>query len=258
MRDEIEGATSAWSGPNERTEAVDAALVRIVRALDATALHHEGKRPKRVEIVVESSAQSTLEFEVGGDARWTLEEGAWVDEDRVHRSQLLRPVIRGVARGSRPHFVEALDALVRDVEVACAARIALDTENDPAVPPVPGQSVDQLLQTMFPTLSAADRTALVAATSTVEMGAGTTMFVEGTTGDEMLFLLGGTVAVDTRGGLVRLGPGSVVGERSPLTGKPRDATVRAVTDVVVLVLKASAVGDMPAPVVEALGTKVVL
>jgi CRP-like cAMP-binding protein len=84
------------------------------------------------------------------------------------------------------------------------------------------------------------------------------MFVEGTTGDEMLFLLGGTVAVDTRSGPVRLGPGSVVGERSPLTGKPRDATVRAITDVIVLVLKASELDRMPAHVVEALGTKVVV
>ena len=193
LRDEIAGASSAWSGPNERTASVDAALVRVVRALDATALHHEGKRPKRVEIVVESGAQSLLEFEIGNDGRWTLEEGAWVDEGRVQRSRLLRPVIRGIARGSRPDFVTALDALVRDVEVACAARIAIDTENDPAVPPVPGQSVEQLLATVFPGLSRDDRAALFAVTATLEMGAGTTVFVEGTTGDEMLFLLGGTV-----------------------------------------------------------------
>jgi hypothetical protein len=233
-------------------------LVRVVRALDATAVHHEGKRPKRVEIVVESGAQSLLEFEVGNDGRWTLEEGTWVDEGRVQHSRLLRPVIRGIARGSRPDFDEALDGLVRDVEVACAARIAIDTENDPAVPPVPGQSIEQLLATVFPSLSVADRTALSAAATTLEMGAGTTVFVEGTTGDEMLFLLGGTLAVDTRGGLVRLGPGSVVGERSPLSGKPRDATVRAITDVVVLVLKAGDLASMPTPVVDALGSKNVL
>jgi len=255
VRDEIAGAASSWSGPNERTASVDAALVRVMRALDATALHHEGKRPKRVEIVVENGAQSLLEFEVGNDGRWTLEEGTWVDEGRVQRSRLLRPAIRGIARGSRPDYDEALDALVRDVEVACAARIAIDTENDPAVLPVPGQSVEQLLAAVFPGLSGDDRSALSAVTSTLEMGAGTTVFVEGTTGDEMLFLLGGTLAVDTRGGLVRLGPGSVVGERSPLTGKPRDATVRAVTDVVVLVLRAGDLGSLPASVVEALGTK---
>jgi CRP-like cAMP-binding protein len=63
--------------------------------------------------------------------------------------------------------------------------------------------------------------------------------------------------VATRGGVVRLGPGSVVGERSPLSGKPRDADVRALTDVVLLVLHVSDVDKLPAAVAEALGTKVV-
>jgi hypothetical protein len=258
VRDEISGATSAWSGPNERTAFVDAALVRVVRALDAVALHHEGKRPKRVEVVVESSASSTLEFEVASDGRWSLDEGSWVDEGRLHRSRLLRPVLRGVARASRPAFRDALDVLVRDVEVACAARIAIDTEGDPAVPPVAGQTVDQLLEAVFADLSADDRTALRGATRALDLGAGTTLFVEGATGDEMLFLLGGTVAVDTRHGHVRLGPGSVVGERGPLSGKPRDATVRAITDVVVLVLRAADVESLPAQVRASLDAKVVL
>lgn len=258
MRAEISEATHSWSGPNERTAFVDAALVRVVRALDSVALHHEGKRPKRVELVVESAAQSTLEFEVGNDGRWQLDEGAWVDEGRVQRSKLLRPVLRGVARASRPDFRDALDALVSDVEVACAARIAIDTEGDPAAPVVPGQTVGQLLETVFSDLSDADRSALLGVTRALELGAGTTVFVEGTTGDEMLFLLGGTVAVDTRGGLVRLGPGSVVGERSPLTGKPRDATVRAITDVVVLALRGTDVEGLPDSVRSALGSKVVI
>ena len=249
---EASGTTSSWSGPNERTAFVDAALVRVVRALDAVALHHVGRRPKRVEIVVDSAASSTLEFEVGNDGRWQLDEG------RVHRSRLLRPVIRGVARASRPSFHEALDTLVRDVEIAAAARIAIDTEGEAAPPPVVGQSVDQLLEATFSTLSDADRAALRAATRALDLGAGSTIFVEGTTGDEMLFLLGGTVAVETRSGLVRLGPGSVVGERAPLSGKPRDATVRAITDVVVLVLHADAVAALPESVRDALGSKVVL
>ena len=255
---EASGTTSSWSGPNERTAFVDAALVRVVRALDAVALHHVGRRPKRVEIVVDSAASSTLEFEVGNDGRWQLDEGAWVDEGRVHRSRLLRPVIRGVARASRPSFHEALDTLVRDVEIAAAARIAIDTEGEAAPPPVVGQSVDQLLEATFSTLSDADRAALRAATRALDLGAGSTIFVEGTTGDEMLFLLGGTVAVETRSGLVRLGPGSVVGERAPISGKPRDATVRAITDVVVLVLHADAVAALPETVRDALGSKVVL
>jgi hypothetical protein len=256
MWDEIAGGSSGWSGPNERTAAVDAALVRIVRALDATALHHDGKRPKRVELVIDSSAQSTLEFEVGNNGRWNLEEGSWVDEGRVQRARLLRPVIRGVARATRPDFVEALDALVRDVEVACAARIAIDSEHDPAVQVARGQVIGQLLEAVFPTLSADDRAALREVTVAVELGAGTTMLVEGTTGDDMLFLLGGKIAVETRAGVVRLGPGSVVGERSPLTGRPRDASVRAITDVVVLVLHAGDMEKLPPTVIDALGSKV--
>jgi CRP-like cAMP-binding protein len=148
--------------------------------------------------------------------------------------------------------------LVRDVELACAARIAIDTEHEPATPPVPGQTVDQLLETVFADLSDDDRAALRGVTRALDLGAGTTIFVEGTTGDEILFLLGGTVAVDTRGGPVRLGPGSVVGERSPLTGKPRDATVRAITDVVVLVLRGADVEGLPTAVRDSLGAKVVI
>jgi hypothetical protein len=255
---EASGTTSSWSGPNERSAFVDAALVRVIRALDAVALHHEGRRPKRVDIVVESSASSTLEFEVGNDGRWQLDEGAWVDEGRVHRSRLLRPVVRGVARASRPSFHEALDILVRDVEIAAAARIAIDSEGEPAAAPAAGQTIDQLLEATFATLTDADRAGLRSVTTPLDLGAGTTLFVEGTTGDEMLFLLGGTVAVETRSGLVRLGPGSVVGERSPLGGTPRDATVRAITDVVVLVLQARAVDELPESVRQALHTKVVL
>jgi hypothetical protein len=256
MRDEISEARSAWSGPNERTAAVDAALVRVVRALDATALAHLGKRPKRVELVVESSARSALDVEIHHDGRWTLDEGSWVDDGRLYRSRLIRPVIRGVARASRPDFQEALDAFVRDVEVVCAGRIAIDSEQDPLSETMHGQSVDELLESVFPSLSADDRAGLMAATTAVDLGAGTTLLVEGTTGHEILFLLGGKVAVETQGGVVRLGPGSVVGERGPLGGRPRDATVRALSDVLVLILHAADVDSLPPAVLAALGAKV--
>ena len=253
---EASATTSSWSGPNERSAYVDAALVRVVRALDAVALHHTGRRPRRVEVVVDTAAQSTLEFEVGNDGRWSFDEGSWVDEGRAQRSRLLRPVIRGVARASRPEFREALDTLVQDVEIACAARIAADTEGLPSTPTVPGQSLEQLLEASFPGLSPADRDALRTVTTPLDLGAGTTLFVEGADGDEMLFLLGGTVGVETRAGLVRLGPGSVIGDRAPLSGTPRDATVRAITDVAVLVLHADEIAALPAAVRDALGAKV--
>jgi hypothetical protein len=255
-RDDIAGGSSGWAGPNERTASVDAALVRILRALDATAAHHEGHRPRRIELVVEGEGQSVLEFVIGNDGRWSFDEGSWVDEGRSHRSRLLRPVIRGVARATRPEFRSALDTLVRDVELACAAYIAADSEHDPATVPAAGQTVDELLEAAFPALSPADRAALRSVTSPVDLGAGSTLLVEGSAGDEVVFLLGGRVAVETRGGTVRLGPGSVVGERSPLTGKPRDATVRAITDVALLVLHARDLEGLPAAVSEALSAKI--
>lgn len=256
LSDDLSGASSAWTGPNERTGDVDAALVRIVRALDATALHHDGRRPKRVELVVESSAHSLLEFEVSSDGRWRLDEGSWVDAGRMHRARLLRPIVRGVARATRPDFADALDMLVRDIEVVCATQIAIDSESDPSALVRPGQGVAQLLDDVFPALSTEDRASLRAITTPVELGAGTTMLLEGSAGDEVMFLLGGKIAVEARSGVVRLGPGSVVGERAPLTGRPRDATVRAITDVVVLVLRAGDLERLPPSVRNALGTKV--
>jgi hypothetical protein len=257
LRAEIAAASSAWSGPNERTASVDAALVRVIRALDEVALHHAGRRPKKVELVVETAGDSTLEFKIGSKSRWTFEGGSWVDDGRQHRARLLRPVIRGVARASRPDFVAALDALVRDIEVAAAGRIAIDVEHEPTDPPVPGQSIAELLESVFPALSSPDRARLLGLTHMLELAAGTTMFIEGAEGDQLLFLLGGTVAVETVDGLVRLRPGSVVGERAPLARRPRDATVRAITDVVVLELYARDLGRLPAPVRDVLHAKVV-
>jgi CRP-like cAMP-binding protein len=106
-------------------------------------------------------------------------------------------------------------------------------------------------------LSSPDRARLLGLTHMLELAAGTTMFIEGAEGDQLLFLLGGTVAVETVDGLVRLRPGSVVGERAPLAGRPRDATVRAITDVVVLELYARDLGRLPAPVRDVLHAKVV-
>ncbi|MEZ5249634.1 MAG: hypothetical protein R2713_10600 [Ilumatobacteraceae bacterium] len=101
---EASSTTSSWSGPNERTAFVDAALVRVVRALDAVASHHADG--DQVELVVDTAAQSTLEFEVGNDGL-VVRRGVVGGRVRAQRSRLLRPVIRGVARASRPRFREA-------------------------------------------------------------------------------------------------------------------------------------------------------
>jgi CRP-like cAMP-binding protein len=130
-------------------------------------------------------------------------------------------------------------------------------EHEPTDPPVPGQSIAELLESVFPALSSPDRARLLELTHMLELAAGTTMFIEGAEGDQLLFLLGGTVAVETADGLVRLRPGSVVGERAPLARRPRDATVRAITDVVVLELYARDLDRLPAPVRDVLHAKVI-
>ena len=61
--------------------------------------------------------------------------------------------------------------------------------------------------------------------------AGRTILAEGDTGDDLVLVLDGLVAVEAGGTeLAQLGPGSVLGERAGLEGSRRTATVRALTD----------------------------
>lgn len=61
--------------------------------------------------------------------------------------------------------------------------------------------------------------------------AGTRIFTEGETADDIVLLLDGMVEVEANGTAVaRLGPGAVMGERASLEQGRRTATVRAVTD----------------------------
>jgi hypothetical protein len=205
------------------------------------------------------AAASLLEFEVGSDGRWTFHEGSWQTGGRRQHSRLLRPTVRGIARATRPGFEAAIATLVRDVELVCAERIAQDGGNQPGGDGsfvAPGQSIHELLDAAFPELAPIDIEALRRAATPVDVGAGTTLMVRGTAGREAMFLLGGRVAVEVDDAIVVLGPGSVVGERAPLTGQPRDATVRALTDVVLLVIGADAMVDLPAGVRQTLESKV--
>jgi hypothetical protein len=256
VSDDLSQARSAWAGPNERTAAVDAAVLRVCRALDALALHHVGRRPRRLDVLVETAQSSALEFEVTSDGRWSFQDGEWADYRGRLQSRLLRPSIRGIARAARPEFADALDVLVLDVELMCAQLIAAEGEAFITETPTPGQSVDELLEAAFAGLSKPDRDALRALAVPLDVGAGTTLMVSGEPGLEAMFLLGGTVAVDVAGGPVLLGPGSVVGERAPLTGRRRDATVRTLTDAVLLVISAAALPSLPETVRARLGDKV--
>lgn len=258
LDDDLSQASYDWGRPNERTPFVDAALVRVSRALDAVAAAQlAGKRRRRKRSIEVTSAQgSVLEFELGGDGRWSFVEGSWeADDGRTQSSRLLRPTLRGIARATKPRHARTLATVTQDVDLVCAQLIADLGGSLPVGGPGKAPPPDAALARAFG-LGRDDRRALRVAGSVADLGAGTTLILAGTAGHDLLFLLDGTVAVDVDGAEVRLGPGSVIGETAVLTGKPRSATVRSTTDVLVLVVPQEAVADLPASVRGVLGRKV--
>lgn len=100
--------------------------------------------------------------------------------------------------------------------------------------------LDSLLAQIFPVLEPAERRRLAEVMEQdVQYAAGTYIFQEGDRSAFMSIIASGTVEVLARGlddenvSVARLGPGNFVGEGGALTGSPRTASVRAVTDVVV-------------------------
>lgn len=85
-------------------------------------------------------------------------------------------------------------------------------------------------------LRAEDLRVLASTGDRVSVPAGSTMMTEGQRGRETAVIISGDVAVVHDGHvLARLGPGEVVGELSMLDGVPRNADVRTVTNVELLV-----------------------
>ena len=73
---------------------------------------------------VETASNSSLRWVVGADGTWTYLGGEWVDEyGRVHRTTLMRPTLRGIARAAAPDHEAVLEVLVRDVDLAAGALI---------------------------------------------------------------------------------------------------------------------------------------
>jgi CRP/FNR family transcriptional regulator, cyclic AMP receptor protein len=105
-----------------------------------------------------------------------------------------------------------------------------------------GKTRKSELLAQMPLFSACSRRQLALVSSfTVpdELPAGTILTREGATGGIAYILASGTAEV-LRGGrrLALLGPGDVVGELSLIDGKPRSATVKAVSDLEVLEIDA--------------------
>ena len=79
--------------------------------------------------------------------------------------------------------------------------------------------------------------AVAAISRVVEVPTGTMLTRVGEPGEEFFFILDGSAMVDvTRRKRIRLGPGEFFGEMSLLDGEPRSATVRAETDMRLLVI----------------------
>ena len=79
--------------------------------------------------------------------------------------------------------------------------------------------------------------AVAAISRVIEVPAGTTLTRLGDTGEEFFFILDGAASVEvSRRKRGKMGPGQFFGEMSLLDGDPRSATVRAETDMRLLVI----------------------
>ncbi|MEY2478659.1 MAG: hypothetical protein QOG87_3974 [Actinomycetota bacterium] len=98
--------------------------------------------------------------------------------------------------------------------------------------------LDHLAQVrLFRACSRKELTTIGRASDEVKVGAGKTIVEEGQTGHEFFLILDGTATVQRNGRKVAtLGPGDYFGELALLDRGPRNATVKADTDMEVLVL----------------------
>jgi signal transduction histidine kinase len=101
-------------------------------------------------------------------------------------------------------------------------------------------SIDVLRGTaLFAGLDEANLHRLAATTEQVRIPAGEFLIREGEPGDSMFIVTSGELEVSKRAGtselpLARVGPGAIQGEMAALEGRPRSASVRAVTDAEVV------------------------
>jgi CRP/FNR family cyclic AMP-dependent transcriptional regulator len=90
---------------------------------------------------------------------------------------------------------------------------------------------------LFSALSKRDLQHLARASDEVQVSAGKTLVEEGASGHEFFLILDGTASVlRNNRKIATLGPGQYFGEMAVLDRQPRSATVKAETDMKVLVL----------------------
>ncbi len=250
-------ASTGWAEPNERTAAVDAALVRCCLAADAVAVAVRGAR-RDVTLEVASVGASQLHWEINRRGTWTFREGTWADEfGRRLTTGLLRPTLQGIARAARPSYESALEIVVRDVEVAAGELIA-SAEARQVRPAVPEPTTpEQLLERTWPMLTPAERRDLWGRTTLVYVQGGCTLMVRDEHGRDVLFLLDGLLEVHPAGEQVLLAPGSVVGERAAMGNGIRTATVETVTDCTLLAASGDDLAALPEGVRAHLDRKVI-
>jgi signal transduction histidine kinase len=101
-------------------------------------------------------------------------------------------------------------------------------------------AIDVLRETpLFAGLDEADLRRLGATVETMRIPAGEFLIREGEPGDSMFIVISGELEVTKRSGtsempLARVGPGAIQGEMAALEGRPRAASVRALTDAEVV------------------------
>ncbi len=101
-------------------------------------------------------------------------------------------------------------------------------------------TIDVLRATpLFAGLDEADLERLAATTEPMRVPAGDLLITEGDPGDSMFIVTAGELEVTKRAGtselpLARVGPGAIQGEMAAIEGRPRTASVRALTDAEVI------------------------
>lgn len=134
---------------------------------------------------------------------------------------------------------------VRHERVARVIAAASDrAQGASAASPAPGRGP------IFPGVPQEELVSLLTTAAPVRVPAGETIVREGERGDSLFLIASGTVRVSTRGEqdedvpLAVLGPGDFFGEVSLLTGRPRTATVVALTETDLLRFDRTAVDGL--------------